>query len=203
MKIKVLIGLCITMIFMSSNVWSLSAPPYQLQRQLLNSVGASSLVDVGEVVEQSPANYVIDITTSKDDVANSLAVVLLRRWVFGNETLVIRVFRPNGTQVTSPKLNPWGISSADAIEKHFQIALKKNPFFVTTYNEQLPYSDTNICWVEVAKEVIQFFNDDISDYYGNTNLLARDVFVELFKNTFFSGTVQVRWTVSLDSSQGY
>ncbi|MBF0572293.1 MAG: hypothetical protein HQK69_00835 [Desulfamplus sp.] len=196
MKIKAFIVFCITMLFMNTNVWSLSAPPYQLQRQLFNSVGASPLVDVGEVVEQSPGNYVIDLNISRDDVANSLAAVLLRRWVFGNETLVIRVFRPNGTQVTSPKINPWGISSADAIEKHFQIALKKNPFFVATYNEQRPYSDTNICWVEVAKEVIQFFNDDISDYYGNTNILTRDVFTGLFKNTFFNGIVEVIWTVS-------
>ena len=196
MRTKVLMGLCITMIFMSASAWALSPPPYQLQQKLLNSVGASPLVHVGNVVEKSPAKYVIDVNTSSDDVANSLAFVLLRKWVFGNETLVIRVFRPDGTQVTAPKQNPWRISPADAVEKHFQTALKGNPFFVTTYGDmQLPFSFNDI-WVEVAKEVIQFMNDDISDYYGNTNLLARDVFAELLKNTFFSGKVQVGWTVS-------
>jgi hypothetical protein len=49
----------------------------------------------------------------------------------------------------------------------------------------------NLLGVIFTRETVQFFNDDLSDVYGNFNQIARDVFGTLLKSNL--NTVEARF----------
>lgn len=66
------------------------------------------------------------------------------------------------------------------VEDLYNTAFEGNPVFDEVIVGSVPSGEA-VYYVMFAKEVIQFFNDDLSDPYGNYNGLAEDIARDLFK----------------------
>ena len=113
--------------------------------------------------------YDDDTKTIRIESINSYKITALQRilkptLVFGNITLNIKCLVKDGndTSVTSD----------------FKTAFAGNPHIVDVIETPTPMSDAET-YVIFKKEVLQFFNDDISDYYGNWNGLSEDIMRDL------------------------
>jgi hypothetical protein len=191
---KRLLGFTLCMLFMSSSAYALSPPWYTVWSMLNGTVGASPCVEVGQVnVDQNP--YTLDVTACSNKVASSLAVILKRHWTWGEVQLKIRVFGPTGKEV-NPRIQP-GPDPVATIRARFETALANNPLFSKILENQ-GFFDPHNFWVEMKKKVIQFYNDDLSDYYGNKNVVAEDAFTDVCLSTFFEGAVVVGWATKPD-----
>jgi hypothetical protein len=195
-KMKRLLGFTLCMIFMSTSAYALSPPWYTVRSLLNGTVGASPCVEVGQVnVDQDP--YTLDVTACSKKLASSLAVILRRDWSFGNVHLHVRVLDSTGQEV-NPRIQP-GPDPVATIKAQFEAALADNPLFSKIIENQSSSQDRNSFWVEIKKEVIQFFNDDLTDYYSNKNAVAENAFRHVCLSTFFKGSVVVGWTTAPDA----
>lgn len=57
----------------------------------------------------------------------------------------------------------------------FRDAFKNNPIVNDFVEKKLPLSEVTMPYVIFKKEVVQFYNDDLSDYYGNFNGLYSEI----------------------------
>ena len=71
------------------------------------------------------------------------------------------------------------------VKRQFRAALTRNRLYVATHVNQTE-SFSKFLWVEVAKRVIQFWNDNLGDYYGNQNEVAARAFAYMFAAKVFS-----------------
>ena len=106
--------------------------------------------------------------------AVALSELLPTERVFGNVTLKITVVLPNSySRIPSEQL--------------FDVALKNNLAlsFIKTVQGVLSNS---LCYVVFVNKVVQYYNDNLGDYYGNCSTLyeniARDIFNEV-EGVFF------------------
>lgn len=117
-------------------------------------------------------NATIKIFVANSVKANALINILPLRKTYGNVEVKIEVVPPNNS-VMNVRL---GYSH---YEYDFQTAFKNNPAFkcVVTISEGLANAMT---FVQFAPDVVQFYNDNISDPHGLTSTLyeyiADDVF---------------------------
>ena len=115
-------------------------------------------------IEFDEDKNVIDVTTTKYEKSLALKKVLPEEKEFGNVKLKINVIynEPKMTEINA-----------------YQELSKNNPAFKFTY--VFPIDTSYIAYAMFAKEVVQYWNDDMSDPHGITNTLyenlARDVFV--------------------------
>lgn len=99
--------------------------------------------------------------------AAALAKILPTEKVFGNETLKIEVVPAN--------------SKDEGIADIYKDAFDGNPVLDEVLTMPMPFGDGQKNYVMFARQVVQFYNDDLSDPNGvETTLyenIARDVFV--------------------------
>lgn len=116
-------------------------------------------------IEHDEDKNVIEITTTKYEKSLALKKVLPCEKDFGGTKLKINIV------YKEPKM--------DAINAFKELAIN-NPVFKYTY--VFPTSANPIAYVVFAKEVVQYWNDDMSDPHGITSTLyenlAREVFAE-------------------------
>ena len=88
---------------------------------------------------------------------------------------------------------PTGTDPAGAVLLALQSSLKNNPFYAEALlPARGPISPPTLGAVVLIlkKSVVQFFNDDLSDYYANFNGVAASVFAEVL-NTEYQGGVRL------------
>ena len=113
--------------------------------------------------------YTFSISSPNATKLNAIEKILANNYVYGNVTLNIKfVVEDSGKE---------GITVAD-----FKNAFTGNNIVskIETVPNPVGISQT---FVMFGREVIQFYNDDISDRYGNFNGLAEDIARELFNPT--------------------
>ena len=93
----------------------------------------------------------------------ALEKILVPELKFGNITVKIECLVKNGAD--------------ENISALFKTAFNGNPHFSQVIDAQTPYGEQS--YVLFKKEVLQFFNDDTSDYYGNWNGLSEDILREV------------------------
>jgi hypothetical protein len=180
------------MIFMgASSCWALSAPWYTVGDELAQTVGQSPCVGVGSV-EGDASPYTINVKGCTQSVAESLAAILIRNYTFGNVQLHVRVLGPSGLTV-QPSAARSLKDPVRTVQNYFETALAQNPLFVAVHTGGF-YFDL---FIETKKEVVQFWNDNLADYYGNTNLVAADALNDVCQSSYFNNQVSVAWTTSL------
>lgn len=160
---------------------ALSPPQYGLWRQINGSFGASPNVDVKEIYENEGV-YTIDLIGSDADVCNGLAYVLTSQYNYGGIKVALRVLDKDGKLYTSQILGD-GDDAESILRKHFQNALRDNPYFIRILEKTSGFMGKTI-WLEFNPDVIQFFNDNIGDYYGNNNYVAAEAFQGVCKSQF-------------------
>jgi hypothetical protein len=157
----------------------LLSPPWWAQaNKIIHTIGASAEVRVGTLVE---TGYGYDLAVVTDDkaIGTGLATILVQKYGFGNVTMTVTPRNSDGTR--------WAarvIGSVDDLVSATQDALAGNPLLSEVITgRQVPSIYTEVVAV-IAARVIQFYNDDLSDFYHNFNGVASDVFAGILTRDF-------------------
>lgn len=118
--------------------------------------------------EYDEDKYSLKLYVSNEEKAEALSKLLPMTKEFGNVTMTITVVPPNKT----------GVNYLELFRKAFQ----NNPAVTDITSIEMPFSaPTN--FVIFKKEVVQFFNDDISDAHGVCSTLNENIAREVFGTT--------------------
>jgi hypothetical protein len=159
--------------------FALSPPWYLFQSKMKATIGNDSCVQVSNLTEggsQSSANYLLDIHVSCDNMGNkaqALADLLVRTYSFGNPTVQVRIFDSGGRLALASPIP----SDPNATSALMQEALSTNRLFVGVHpgRGRFPIS------IEFKHEVVQYFADNLSDYYGNMTQVASEAFRDILQ----------------------
>lgn len=143
----------------------LSPPWISYYRMVKALFGNDPQVDVRELTEgeNGQHNYIMVVNDEKKasaikTILKDMSEIWLNAYIYG----------PNENSVET-------LSSLDL--DVYQTAFNENPIFEKTISVPHMLGKTDYCVFK--KEVIQFWNDDISDYLGNYTTLAKDIAREI------------------------
>jgi len=150
------------------------SPPWNTYYNFIKwSIGSDPGVRVLDMREVSSTQYIIQIQANREEKARALATILALRKSFGHVIVDIEVTH-NGRGV-SPYEPP--LANSDLI-RIFNQALGTNSYFENVKTGG--FVVTSIFPI-FKKGVIQFFNDDLSDFYNNFNGVAANVFADVLR----------------------
>lgn len=121
-------------------------------------------------------------------VDNEEKALLLTKWLpfgkdFGNYALSITVYPPNSIadeQNLPSKLKLAAEIENLPIDRQFDLVFAKNPVYSFSHRvEGLFFND--VVYVVFKNEVVQFFNDNLNDIYGNVSTLYENLAREIFE----------------------
>jgi len=153
----------------------LSPPWYTFFNYLKHSIGKDQCVDVLDMEEISEGDFLIPVEVRDRGKAIALATILVPCKNFGNINVRIKVLYCG--RAVKPYCHPHDVS---VLIKIFEEALETNYYF--EYVESGVLFGSTIVFPVFKREVIQFFNDDLSDLYSNFNGVAAMVFAEVLES---------------------
>jgi hypothetical protein len=171
----------------------LSPPWYTLYNKIANTIGADPSFKV-QPMRQEGNTYIIVIVAQDGGNPYALAAVLTLSYSMGNITVQVQVLDPSGNPIR-PQL-PVGTDPITAVAEAVRTALRTNPYFVEVLEPvgSLPPNFPQPPVVAVfTRSVIQFYNDDLTDYYRNFNGVTADVFNDILV-TSYPGNVKLGTT---------
>lgn len=169
---------------MTAKSVELSPPWYTLQKKFANTFGCDPAVTVGEL-DTSKNPYVLPIVVDEEKKGTSLRTIIPVNFPMGNINVV--------TTVKNSKGSCW---EAIIVENEKQLlevitaAFTGNPLFVEAKPSVLPPNFQRVGLI-MTKTVVQFFNDDLSDFYSNFNGVTAHVVADLIRMTYVNNTVYI------------
>ncbi|MEH6890737.1 hypothetical protein V7024_13630 [Bacillus sp. JJ864] len=153
------------------------SPPWNTYfNEIKFSIGVDPEVTVGPLIPAGNG-YIILITVTGNEKARALATLLKPTMNFGNVNVNIFISNREGQLVSS---FPCPLDAFE-IAHLVRVALKGNPYFVEVVAQpQLP-GGKNLVYPVFKPEVIQFFNDDISNLCNTFVAVAANVFKDVMK----------------------
>lgn len=152
----------------------LEAPWYTYQKKITALFEKDEDIIVNNLVEceDERFDYILNIEVMNHEKFVALDRVMPASKSFGNIIVGIMLY-----DVTNNAMEP-------SVEL-YQTIFKGNPIVkdIKTVPDQ---AGTNHVYVRFAPEVIQFFDDDLTDYNGNWSGLAEDIASEVFENTLWN-----------------
>ena len=140
--------------------------PWETYAKKLNALFENDPdIQVGEIRKGNDANYAVDILVHKHDKFDALDRLLPRVKMFGNVTLEIVLYDEENTEI-------------DILDA-FKALFDGNPI-VNRIETVIDQAGGQWNYVVFRPEVIQFFDDDMSDINSNFNGLAEDISREIF-----------------------
>lgn len=129
--------------------------------------------DIEKVSDNVDGIKKIDIIVNKHDKAEALKAVMMQKIVFGNITVFINII---DTEVDDDQ---------EALVEKFRVLFENNPIVkkIETITDPANVDHSFICFDPV---VVQFYNDDMTDLYGNYNGLFEDIAREIFNYDAFT-----------------
>ena len=146
----------------------LSAPWYTYQRKVKALFALDKEIEVGDIYDCEDGGYAFEITVHNPAKFVALDRVMPKVAEFGNVKLKINVSDDKGD------------STVAAIELYKTI-FANNPI-VKDVKDVKDFTGTLHGYVRFWPEVLQFFNDDLSDFDGLWSGLAQDIAREVFVN---------------------
>lgn len=143
------------------------APPWVTFVNEINALFGED-PDIGVTYDNN--EHTVKIYVEDNEKAAALDKLLPEEKVFGNVTLKIYVVPANGG-------SPFGFEFKNT-DDLFNTAFNKNPAFSFAVSIDCLYSN-KITYVVFAKKVVQFFNDNLNDPYGNKNTLYQEIADEI------------------------
>lgn len=146
------------------------------QQTLRNKINAMFEQDKDITVSQLTkveGGYIIEMRVNGEVKYNALDKILKTVYDLGNVTVYLQIIPANG-------------EDEDTITgKTYEQAFTGNPIFSQIVSRPCdPYIPDDLQdFCIFANEIIQFNNDDISDFYGNYNGLPTDIAKEIFKDS--------------------
>lgn len=121
---------------------------------------------VGDICEGDDTTYELDICIKKHDKFLALDRLLPGVKAFGNVTLGIMLYDEENEEIDTTAL--------------FKTLFDGNPI-VDSIKTRTDPAGADWNYVLFKPEVIQFYDDDLTDYNGNWNGLAEDIAREVFE----------------------
>jgi hypothetical protein len=166
----------------------LSPPWYTLWGKINASIGNCSGVTVGEL-QTSSDPFKVTITVTNYEQAVAMASIINLQYELSTE-IVIEVKDGSGKTVA-----PFSPTSPDELIEFIKTALHGNGWFVDVAQGVLP-SGLTIVFPIFSKNVIQFPNDNVADYYGNYNNVVAFVFQDILVSE--SGSIPIYCSTAED-----
>jgi hypothetical protein len=157
----------------------LSPPWYTLWNEINSSIGNDPRVTVAPLdTSQNPYSIVIQCEEHRQAVA--LVSLMLLQYSFGNVEVEVTV-----TDAAGDIVQPVVPTSAIELAKWVRRAFKTNNWFVDVHARSLlpPSNSFVVVYPIFARDVIQFFNDDLTDFYYNYNQVVAFVFQDVLQPT--------------------
>ncbi|MGO4537848.1 hypothetical protein [Paenibacillus sp. 2TAB19] len=162
---------------------SLSPPEATFWSEIKYSVGKDRLVTVEPMVQLPDGSFQITLKVCGLSKAKALATLLLSTKSFGNTRVAVRV--KSGGKIVSPITT--GLTPAKIVAL-YRIAFRTNELFSFVV-ARTPFGNTFVYPVFKVR-VVQFFNDDLSDFYSNYNNVAAFVFRNVLRNVINGTAIQ-------------
>ena len=156
------------------NTVNLAAPWYTFQKKVAALFEGDPQIVVGEIYrpDNGAVDFAFDIEVKNHKKFLALDRVLPKTKDFGGLTLGIALFdEENVNENTDTRI---GL---------FATIFEGNPILKDVQTAQ-DHTGTAIGFVRFQPEVVQFYNDDLSDYSRNWSGLAQDIAREVFTNDF-------------------
>lgn len=118
-------------------------------------------------IQYEDGDYEVKLYVAGDAKADALAQLIPAERVYGNVVL----------KVTIVPANKNGIDEASLIEAAF----KGNPVLKEMLRLKTPFGEYD--YAVFRKQVVQFFNDDMTDPHGNKSTLYEDIAKDVFGDT--------------------
>jgi len=150
-------------------ITKLSPPWYIYHRKVQAMFGRDPEVHVKDLAEVEEGKYSYMILVSNKEKAEAIKAILPQSVKMGNTEIDVAILGPDEDDIV-----PLDKSDVEI----YEAAFSGNPIFEKTAVRSYGPFATGYCIFK--KEVIQFWNDDMSDYYGNYNGLASNIAQELF-----------------------
>lgn len=151
------------------------APPWwQLERELKALFEGDPYVTVGDLVEQSESEKSILIQCSLYDQTVAYKEMLNKEYAFGNITVKITVLGPDEDKEVNE-----GMTDLELMDLMFRY----NPRYVGNIVRQDNVRAISYEYCVFTKELIQFYNDDLSSYVLYTTELASNVVQKVVRKT--------------------
>ena len=122
--------------------------------------------DVRVIMDE--ANYTVHVFVNDAEKSAAIAQILEQERKFGRITLKVQVPPPDGAGNYSFKDGVALYTAAFKGNPHLSYIKPKTSIFDTSF------------YVVFKNEVIQYFNDDISDINGNCSTLMQDIAYDIF-----------------------
>ena len=153
----------------------LSPPWHTYFNFIKETIGHDPCVEVLDMKEVLSNQFLIQIQVQSNVKARALATILELHKNFGNINIDIEIIHCG-----CPVCPYEDITDIDDLLKLFRLALDTNCYF--EFVRAVKIMVFNAIFPVFKKAVIQFFNDDLSDFYHNFNGVAADVFREVLKH---------------------
>jgi hypothetical protein len=143
------------------------------------TIGQAYGVDVRDL-EPSKSNYVQRVVTDDGRVGTGLATILNKQHAFASGTSTVYVYvqvQDSYGRAHAPRT----VSKQSDLYYATKEGLGTNPLFEGVLKESLNAGAPIVPLIGNA--VVQYYDDDRGDYYGNYLAVASKTFVELFNRT--------------------
>jgi len=153
----------------------LSPPQYTYFNFIKHAIGHDDCLEVLEMQETVEGDYLIQIEVQGRRKARALAAILELHKPISNFNVYIEIL--NNGQPVEPQEDYETMRDFIAM---FKTALNTNCYFESVKVGQT-LAGSPLIFLIFKKDVIQFFNDDLSDFYNNYNGVVAHVFREILK----------------------
>ncbi|XP_068724458.1 uncharacterized protein [Montipora capricornis] len=164
---------------------NLSPPWFTLQKKFKYTFGEDPAVHVGDLDTSREPVMFIPIVVDDKMKGESLRTLIRPSFPMGNIKVI--------TNVTDSKRNPWkaiNITTNKQLQDVVEAAFKGNPLFVKAEIKEIAPNYTPVGLI-MTKTVVQFFNDDLSDFYSNFNGVTAQVMSDLILQDFKNGMLHI------------
>jgi hypothetical protein len=160
----------------------LSPPWYTLHHKLSAALTADKEVQVAPLMP-GPGPLEIRVTCANPAKARGLVYFLTPVQQFGNVSVNVKVYDGAGAQAEMPVLP----EHTRAVPDLFLATFKGNALVKGLETRPLLPGRPDSLFPIIAAEVIQFYNDNLTDFNGNANLVAADVFRDILRQLGSAG----------------
>lgn len=151
---------------MANSNLNLSAPWITYQHNIEALFGPDPEIAI-KFEEEDDGNYTIKLYVRNHDKAEALSKILPGEKVFGNIKVTNLVIPENAVE-------------EESVKDLFKVAFKNNPVVESVVGVIDPLTKFERSFVLFEKRVVQYYNDDMTDPYGNRSILYKDVAEEVF-----------------------
>lgn len=138
----------------------IEAPWWRIYKEISNLFAPDKEIEISKMDESDPSVCKFTISSKNAAKIAALEKIVKNHFVIGNVTL----------DISFEYIKDGGNITAD----DFEAAFEGNSNYVTSkVISKGPFQD--ITYVIFAKEIIQFFDDDLTDIYGNFNGTVEEV----------------------------